>query len=69
MSLIVIVTEQRNAELTSAAAISYASPPHSEPEARKLVELLSGVAPSGEGPWRQAIAGGQRTIELRQASA
>lgn len=69
MTWIVIVTDHRNATLTGASAVSYESPPHREADARKLVELLSAGAASGEGPWRHAIAGGQRTIELRRTSA
>ncbi len=68
MSWIVVVTEQRNGVLTSASAVSYQSPPHCESDARRLVELLSdGARPTGSGPWRHAIAGGQRTIDLRPA--
>jgi hypothetical protein len=46
---IVIVTDHRNATLTGASAVSYESPPHREADARKLVELLSAGAASGEG--------------------
>jgi hypothetical protein len=70
MSWIVIVTERRNETLTSAPSLDYQSPRHDEDGARLLIELISGVtAPQGPGPWRHAIAGGQRTIELRSETA
>jgi len=69
MSWVVVVSERRNDALTSRPAVDYQSPPHDELGARVLVELLSGGAPpDGCGPWRQAIAGGQRTIELRSVT-
>ncbi len=68
MSWIVLVTEQRNGVLTSASAVSYQSPPHCESDAWRLVELLrDGARPTDSGPWRHAIPGGQRTIDLRPA--
>jgi hypothetical protein len=69
MTWIVIVTDHRNATLSGASAVNYESSPHREADARKLVELLSAGAASGAGPWRHAIAGGRRTIELRRTSA
>lgn len=66
MSWVVVVTEQRNAQLTKSPAVSYESPPHEALEdAKDLVVLLSGISPSGPGPWCKAIAGGRRTVELR----
>jgi hypothetical protein len=65
---LVLVIEERNATLTPCPSLRYESPPHSETDARRLIELLNGDAPTGPGPWRHAIAGGQRTIELRQAT-
>ena len=44
----------------------YESPPQSEQQARSLVAVLVGAEIGDHcGPWRQAIAGGQRIIELR----
>lgn len=66
MSWVVVVYEQRNAQLTKSPAVSYESPPHEGFEdARNLVVLLSGILPEGPGPWCKAIAGGRRTVELR----
>jgi len=67
MSWVMVVSERRNDALTSRSAVDYQSPPHDELAARALIELLGGggTPPDGPGPWRQAIAGGQRTIELR----
>jgi hypothetical protein len=67
MTWIVIVTDHRNATLTGASAVSYESPPHREADARKLVELLSAGAASGEGPWRTRSPAAKRTIELKAA--
>ncbi len=69
MSWVVVVSEQRNDALTSRRALDYQSPPHDEFGARALVELLSGgIPPAGPGPWRQAIGGGERTVELLSVS-
>jgi len=69
MSWVVVVSERRNDALTTRSAVDYQSPPHDEFGARALVELLSGgTPPDGPGPWRRAIAGGQRTIELRSVT-
>jgi hypothetical protein len=66
MSWVVIVSEHRNSALTGSAAVNYQSPAHeSRDEALLLVELLNGAAPVGEGPWPDALAGGQRTVGLR----
>jgi hypothetical protein len=68
MSWLVLVIEERNAALTPCPSLRYESPPHSETDARRLIELVNGDAPTGVGPWRHAIAGGQRTVELREAA-
>ena len=69
MTWLVTVSERRNEEMTECAAIEYTSPPHeTEEHARALVALITGSAMQGDGPWRQGIAGGQRTIQLRRAS-
>ena len=44
----------------------YESPPQSEQQARSLIAVLIGAEIGDHcGPWREAIAGGQRIIELR----
>jgi hypothetical protein len=63
--MIVVVSEQRTAGLAGAEGLHYTSPPQTERQARVLAGLLNGAPVDGPGPWRQAIAGGQRTIELR----
>ncbi len=69
MSWVVIVAERRNDALTTTRALDYQSPPHDENGARLLIELISdGTPPEGPGPWRRAIAGGQRPIELRSVT-
>lgn len=66
MSWVVVVSEERNEQLTKSPAVSYESPPHQAlEEAQSLVVLLSGIRPRGPGPWCKAIAGGRRTVELR----
>jgi hypothetical protein len=61
----VLVTDQITPGLTSSNGRHYESPPQSQEQARSLVAML-GVAHGDDcGPWRQAIAGGQRIIELR----
>jgi hypothetical protein len=62
----VLVTDQITNELAAGTSRRYHSPPQSEQQARGLIA----VPPQTEhrdhgGPWRQAIAGGQRIIELR----
>ncbi len=66
MSWVVVVSEERNDQLTTTPAVNYVSPPHQAlEEAQSLVVLLSGSWPTGSGPWCKAIAGGRRTVELR----
>jgi hypothetical protein len=62
----VLVTDQITPGLADGDGRHYESPPQSEQQARSLVAILGG-ADHGDhrGPWRQAIAGGQRIIELR----
>jgi len=62
----VLVTDQITPGLADGDGCHYESPPQSEQQARSLVAILGG-ADHGDhrGPWRQAIAGGQRIIELR----
>ncbi len=61
----VLVSEQRTLALVDAQPINYLSPPQPEAEARALATLLAGATLAGDGPWRQPIAGGQRTIQLK----
>jgi hypothetical protein len=63
----VIVTEHCARGLVGRDGATYASPPHLEHSALLLVSLLAGGPVQGPGPWRHAIAGGQRIIELRAA--
>ena len=62
----VLVTDQITPGLAGGDGRHYESPPQSEQQARSLVAMLAGADHSDHcGPWRQAIAGGQRIIELR----
>lgn len=58
------VTERRNPQLTGAHDVDYLSPPHDLEHARVLVGLLNGGPVDGFGPWREAVAGGSRLVEL-----
>ncbi len=60
----VAVCERRQSALAGCEAQDYTSPPQSLEQARALAGLLLGAPVAGAGPWRQAIAGGQHTIEL-----
>jgi hypothetical protein len=66
----VLVTDQLAPALTAAEDRHYESPPQSEQQARALLAILLGASRSRDhcGPWRQAIAGGQRIVELRASS-
>ena len=64
---VVAVREQRTRALVGSDGQSYTSPPQTEQQARQLAALLAGGPIDGPGPWRHAIAGGQRTIELHLA--
>jgi hypothetical protein len=61
----VVVTERRCGVLVGTDAITYISPPQTEQQARALIALIADAGIDGPGPWRHAVAGGQRTIELR----
>jgi len=62
----VLVTDQITPGLVNGDGRHYESPPQSEQQARSLVAVLVGAEHRDHrGPWRQAIAGGQRIIELR----
>jgi hypothetical protein len=58
------VTEHRNAALSGSEGTDYLSPPHDLEHARVLVGLLKGSPVDGLGPWRDAVPGGTRLIEL-----
>ena len=66
---VVAVREQRARALVGSDGESYTSPPQPEQQARALAALLADRPLQGPGPWRQPIAGGQRTIELHQTPA
>lgn len=62
----VLVTDQITPGLTNGDGQRYESPPQSERQARSLAAILGACDHADHpGPWRQAIAGGQRIIELR----
>lgn len=63
----VIVTERRTRGLVGTDGITYISPPQTEQQARTLIQLIADATIDGPGPWRHAVAGGQRTIELQAA--
>ena len=65
----VLVTDQLTPGLAGGQSRHYESPPQTEQQARDLLSILVGAGTHEHpGPWRQAIAGGQRTIELRGGS-
>ena len=63
-SYVLVVTDERAEALTGRDSETYTSPPQTEQQARQLAALLAGAPVAGRGPWRHAIAGGQRTIGL-----
>jgi hypothetical protein len=60
------VLEQRLGEPVPVARLSYVSPSHpDEQQGRLLARLLLGrPALTGDGPWRQAVAGGHLIVWL-----
>ena len=65
----VLVTDQLTPGLAASDSRRYESPPQTEQQARALLCILVGTATSDHaGPWRQAIAGGQRIVELKASS-
>jgi hypothetical protein len=58
----VLITDHITPELVNGAPHHYQSPPQTEQQAKSL---LGADQRDHGGPWRQAIAGGQRIIELR----
>jgi hypothetical protein len=61
----VLVTDHVTPGLAPGDGRHYESPPQSEQQARSLLAMLGAEHRDHGGPWRQAIAGGQRIIELR----
>ena len=62
----VLVTDHITRGLVNGDERHYESPPQTEQQARSLLAVLVGAELlDHRGPWRQAIAGGQRIIELR----
>ena len=62
----ILVTDQLTPGLAEGHSRQYESPPQTEEQARELLSILVGPRTHDQpGPWRQAIAGGQRLVELR----
>jgi hypothetical protein len=63
---VVEVEDRLNEGLARRRGSSYASPPQSLADARRLAALLLDCeeAPEGEGPWRRPLAGGHRMVRL-----
>ncbi len=55
------------AEPLGGTAANYVSPPQPRADAVALAQLLLQAPPAGDGPWRRAVPGGQRTITLEPA--
>ncbi len=67
---VVEVEDRLTSALSRRAGGSYASPPQSLEDARRLAALLLDCdePPDGEGPWRRPLAGGHRMVVLRRMS-
>ncbi len=67
---VVEVEDRLTTTLSRRTGGSYASPPQSLDDARRLAALLldTDEAPEGDGPWRRPLAGGHRLIVLRRLS-
>jgi hypothetical protein len=65
----VVVEDKFSPGLTGRHDRRYVSPPQDREDALTLAALLldSGDDLEGEGPWQRAIAGGRRTVSLREA--
>jgi hypothetical protein len=65
---VVEVEERLTTSLSRRQGASYASPPQSLEDARRLAALLLDCeeAPAGDGPWRRPLAGGHRLVRLVQ---
>lgn len=67
---VVEVEDRLTASLARRSGSSYASPPQSLEDARRLAALLLDCeeAPEGSGPWRRPLAGGHRMVRLVRAA-
>ena len=63
---VVEVEDRLTTSLSRRTGSSYASPPQSLDDARRLAALLldSDEPPAGDGPWRRPLAGGHRMVRL-----
>jgi hypothetical protein len=62
----VLVTDHITPGLIDHFPPDYESPPQTEQQARSLIAVLIGAEHGDhQGPWRLAIAGGQRIVRLR----
>ena len=63
---VVEVEDRLTTSLSRRRGSSYASPPQSLDDARRLAALLldSDEPPAGDGPWRRPLAGGHRQVRL-----
>ncbi len=62
----VLVCDQLTPGLSGGQSRRYESPPQTEQQARALLGILVGAGSADHaGPWRHAIPGGQRIVELR----
>jgi hypothetical protein len=67
---VVEVEDRLTTSLARRNGTSYASPPQSRDDARRLAALLLDCdeAPDGDGPWRRPLAGGHRVVRLVRTS-
>jgi hypothetical protein len=62
---VVEVEDRLTASLARRTGSSYASPPQSLDDARRLAALLLDCEEApGDGPWRRPLAGGHRQVRL-----
>lgn len=66
---VVAVADRFSPGLTGRSDRAYESPPQPRDDALALAALLldAGDPLAGDGPWQRALAGGRRTVTLRQA--
>lgn len=66
---VVEVEDRLTASLARRGGGSYASPPQSLEDARRLAAMLLDCeeAPAGSGPWRRPLAGGHRMVRVLRA--
>ena len=65
--VVVLVVDETNPTLTGRTPLQYTSPAQPREHALALVELLLGHPPTADtGQWRSPLAGGRRTITLRE---